>query len=421
MHEWKERQLKDIFPISTPGEWGAEPDGINNFIVLRAADFTKDCKLRDEIGVHRKIPVRKIRDRELIRGDILIEKSGGSPDQPVGRVVLFNKDDKGYSFSNFLQLLRVSADYEPTWAYYLLVSLYETNVVLNYQQQTTGIINLKLEEYLCEKVQIPAKKSEQQKIAHILTTVDNLIEKTQSLIDKYTAVKQGMMHDLFTRGVDVATGELRPSYEQAPQLYKETELGWVPREWEVRSFDEIAEFVNGNSFKSDEWRESGLPIIRIQNLNGENTFNYFDGKVDPKWKVKCGDLLFAWAGQRGVSFGPRIWSGQDGVLNQHIFKVTENPDRVDRFFLLCLLRQKIEVIEDAAHGFKDSFLHVTRGEITGIHIALPGKDEQKTITEKISKVERALDLERGHLKKYRLIKKGLMQDLLTGKVRVATE
>ncbi len=77
--------------------------------------------------------------------------------------------------------------------------------------------------------------SEQRKIASILSTVDNLIAKTEAAVEKYKAIKQGLMHDLFTRGIDPASGGtcLRPPHTEAPELYKKTELGMVPREWEV--------------------------------------------------------------------------------------------------------------------------------------------------------------------------------------------
>ena len=73
---------------------------------------------------------------------------------------------------------------------------------------------------------------EQRKIARILSTVDDLIERTEALIAKYRAIKQGLMHDLLTRGVD-ASGRLRPPREEAPGLYRESAVGWVPREWEI--------------------------------------------------------------------------------------------------------------------------------------------------------------------------------------------
>ena len=73
---------------------------------------------------------------------------------------------------------------------------------------------------------------EQLKIAHILTTVDDLIDRTEALIAKLRAIKQGLMHDLLTRGVD-EHGQLRPPREEAPELYRELAVGWVPREWEA--------------------------------------------------------------------------------------------------------------------------------------------------------------------------------------------
>jgi type I restriction enzyme S subunit len=267
---------------------------------------------------------------------------------------------------------------------------------------------------------------QQQKIAKILTTVDNLIEKTQALIDKYAAIKQGMMADLFTRGIDLngtpdtnpCHGQLRPPVEQSPELYKQTELGWVPTEWEVYTFDELADYKNGSSFSADDWKEEGLPIIRIQNLNGSNEYNYYQGEVKESWHVLPGDLLFAWSGQKGVSFGARLWGGPEGVLNQHIFKVYENRELLSRKFLYYLFKINVGRIEDNAHGFKDSFVHVTRSELTDVAIMLPPFGEQKIIEDRVLALDNSLSIEEGSLKKYGKLKKGLMQDLLTGKEQV---
>ena len=81
---------------------------------------------------------------------------------------------------------------------------------------------------------------EQRKIAHILTTVDDLIDRTEALIAKLRAIKQGLMHDLLTRGVD-EHGQLRPPREEAPELYKESAVGWVPREWEISEMREVCQ------------------------------------------------------------------------------------------------------------------------------------------------------------------------------------
>ena len=73
----------------------------------------------------------------------------------------------------------------------------------------------------------------QHHVAEILSTIDEAIEQTEALIAKTQQIKAGMMHDLFTRGV-TPDGHLRPPHEEAPQLYKESPLGWLPKEWEIR-------------------------------------------------------------------------------------------------------------------------------------------------------------------------------------------
>jgi type I restriction enzyme, S subunit len=218
-------------------------------------------------------------------------------------------------------------------------------------------------------------KAEQSKLADIVDTLNTAIRRTEAIIEKLKQVKLGLQHDLLTRGVD-ENGNLRPLQSEAPHLYKRSPLGWIPKEWKVMSFGQLAFFHNGYSFKAEQWNETGLPIIRIQNLNGEPAFNYYEGPVKPDWHVLPGDLLFAWAGQRGVSFGARIWHGPSGVLNQHIFKVVPNVELVSRKFLFQLLRYYQSDIEDSAHGFKDSFLHVTRSELTSLLVALPSTVEQ---------------------------------------------
>ncbi len=254
-------------------------------------------------------------------------------------------------------------------------------------------------------------------LAKIIDTLDTAIHETEAIIAKLKAVKQGLLHDLLTRGID-ANGELRPPQAEAPHLYKQSLLGWIPKNWECVTFDELATYSNGNTFKASSWDEFGLPIIRIQNLNGSTKFNYFKGKVSEHWHVRPGDLLFAWSGQRGISFGARLWEGPEGVLNQHIFRVSAHNSVVSKEFLYHLLRFRQKAIEESAHGFKDSFLHVTRGELGSVKALLPPRYEQTCIEDKITAFEARHLLETSTLKALRQVREGIMDDLLTGRVRV---
>jgi type I restriction enzyme, S subunit len=108
---------------------------------------------------------------------------------------------------------------------------------------------------------------EQQKIAEILTTIDNLIEKTEALIAKYQTVKQGMMHDLFTRGVDAA-GKLRPTFEDAPELYQESAIGWIPKEWEALKLAIVASLQRGHDIREKDLCMGRYPVISSSGIVG---------------------------------------------------------------------------------------------------------------------------------------------------------
>jgi len=82
--------------------------------------------------------------------------------------------------------------------------------------------------------------------------------------------------------------------------------------WSSPAIANVARLINGRGFKPHEWVTDGLPIIRIQNLNGSTDFNYYSGSYNPKIEVNTGDLLFAWSGSRGTSFGPHFWNGPKG-------------------------------------------------------------------------------------------------------------
>lgn len=191
----------------------------------------------------------------------------------------------------------------------------------------------------------------------------------------------------------------------------------VPDEWARKSIGDICDFTNGNGFKPSEWAEHGLPIIRIQNLNGSSEFNYFDGEPKEKWLVKPGDILFAWAGTKGVSFGAKKWNGPKGVLNQHIFKVHPRPG-LDPDWLYLALQRLTQRVEAKGHGFKSTLLHVQKSDITGQGIGVPPLSEQRKIAQILSTWDAAITANERLLENSQERKKALMQQLLTGKRRL---
>jgi type I restriction enzyme S subunit len=131
-------------------------------------------------------------------------------------------------------------------------------------------------------------------------------------------------------------------------------------------------------------------------------------------------LLFAWSGTKGVSlsFGARVWKGPKAVLNQHIFRVIPNTESVLPEFTYYLLKQIQERIESKAHGFKSSFVHVKKSDITNLTFPLPPLPEQQKIAKILSAIDEKLEVQQSKNHQYQELKQGLMQQLLTGKIRV---
>lgn len=142
---------------------------------------------------------------------------------------------------------------------------------------------------------------------------------------------------------------------------------------------ELCALVNGRAFKPSEWAESGLPIVRIQNLNDETaSFNYFQGEYDPRHEVNTGDLLFSWSGTPGTSFGAFFWNRGKGVLNQHIFNVLTKPEFVERPYFRYVLNHRLDKIIDQSHGGV-GLKHITKGKLEAITVPLPPLAEQRRI------------------------------------------
>ena len=161
---------------------------------------------------------------------------------------------------------------------------------------------------------------------------------------------------------------------------------------------DVCELVNGYAFKPTDWSESGTPIIRIQNLNDETAaFNYFDGTIDEKYIVNTGDLLFAWSGTPGTSFGAFFWTRGRGVLNQHIFNVHPCSKLSKRYFRYAL-NGNLEKIIAKAHGGV-GLQHITKKELVEIDIPVPTIEEQERICAALEQCNSIISLRKQQIAK----------------------
>lgn len=150
------------------------------------------------------------------------------------------------------------------------------------------------------------------------------------------------------------------------------------KSWPTQPLGELCELVNGAPFKPSDWGGSGLPIIRIQNLNDPTKpFNYTSKRLPEKFRVRTGDTLLSWSGTPGTSFGCFRWAGPEGWLNQHIFNVHLHKNVLPSFFIYQV-NSKLEEIISKAHGGV-GLQHITKGALSAVNITVPPLPEQERI------------------------------------------
>jgi type I restriction enzyme S subunit len=157
----------------------------------------------------------------------------------------------------------------------------------------------------------------------------------------------------------------------------------LPPGWVRAPIGALCQLINGRAFKPTDWKPEGLPIIRIQNLNNEDApFNRYPGPVEERHLVSDGELLFAWSGTPGTSFGAHVWTRGRAVLNQHIFRVLYRADVVDRDFFRMAINFVLDELIAKPHGGA-GLAHITKGRFEETEVLVPPLAEQRRIVARI--------------------------------------
>lgn len=229
------RNLLNESAFSTGGGlWTGKKGPFVSAAVIRNTNFTVSGRVDYSDVAVLQVEEKQLAARRLFPGDIIIERSGGGPSQPVGRVVFFERDDGTFSHSNFTSRLRVidTSQFEPRFVFYFLLYFHDSGQTDHLQRRTTGIRNLDWRAYR-EIASVPLLNlDEQRQIAAVLSTVQNAIDYQERLIVLTAEFKKDLMHKLFTEGT---RGE----------KLKQTDLGPVPSSWEIVRLDHIAMIERG--------------------------------------------------------------------------------------------------------------------------------------------------------------------------------
>ena len=275
-------------------------------------------------------------------------------------------------------------------------------------------------------IEIPKfSHQEQGVVARILDTLDTTIRETEAIIAKLKAVKQGLLHDLLTRGLD-DNGELRPPQSEAPHMYKQSPLGWIPVGWEARALGEVCSLIRDGTHLPPVRVADGPLLLSVRNMqDGQFILTDQDTRVSESfysqmhksWDVRKGDVLLAIV---GATIGKTVIVGDmpkftlqrsvavlrgklDKLLNPFLHLYIGSPE-----FQLLLWAQ---VNQTAQPG-------IYLDQLGGLTVPVPNSAEQAAIHQKLQAAQVRIDEESDLTLKLRKLKSGLMGDLLTGRVRV---
>ena len=335
----------------------------------------------------------------LEEGDVLITVRGD-----IGKLSIVPRDFIDANINAQIALLRVY-DRSKLDNKFLFYSLNTPNVIKQFNEKQTGtaLKQLPIKSLREVSVLIPAIK-EQQKIAEILSSVDAAIEKTEQVIAKTEEVKKGLMQQLLTKGID-------------HKEFKQTEIGEIPVKWIIKKLNEVATFSQGLQVPLEnqytESNNSNIRFLRIVDYTQSSTEARYIDLVDNKYIVKVDEVVMV---RYGATAG-YVGRGMAGVIANNLFRISPEGILLNDYLYLLLKQEKIFNILNKSTG-ASAMPAVNFSQVGNLKIAVPPLSEQRRIYDIVNKIEESIVMNNQKLDKLLDIKKGLMQQLLTGQVRV---
>lgn len=289
-------------------------------------------------------------------------------------------------------------------------------------RRASGTTFLEISSHEFAQIEVPCPpRQEKYEIARVLDTLDTTIRQTEAIIAKLKQVKQGLLHDLLTRGID-ANGELRPPQSQAPHLYKQSPLGWIPKEWGLELLDNVAVRGSGHTPSKSvrSYWNDGVKWVSLADSHrldqiyiDETDKQISDLGIANSSAVKhpMGTVILS----RDAGIGKSAILASEMAVSQH-FIAWRCGERLNNLFLYFNLQRLKPTFEAIAMG--STIKTIGLPFFKRFEVAIPARDEQDRTVEILLAAERSVEKEEQELAKLLEQKAGLMDDLLTGRVRV---
>lgn len=407
-------RLKDFLSSNDAGKWGSDPNNENDISVVRSTNFNDTGYLDLSDVALRSLSDDEYQKTKLLENDIVIERSGGSANQPVGRVSFVTKEieETGFGFSNFIQRIRVSDEYNAKYIFYCLYHLHSAGITQTMQTQTNGIRNLEYRYYLNQKLPKPSP-NEQTQIANFLSTVDKTIQATKNSIAKLEKLKTSLMQNLLT-------GKMKPdgSWRADDEFWIDDKFGKVPNGWKIEKIKNIAANITMGQSPSSEtynYNNIGLPFVQGNADMGKKYPKIRFNTSDPKKVSIKNDLLLTVRAPVGDLY---INNLEKISIGRGICALSFSSPELMMYVYYSLFKnnQFIRLQQGT------TFTEINQREVKGLIIFIPNDaNEIKAIQEKITSVVKNIEIKEMKIDRLISLKKSLMQNLLTGKVRIPQE
>jgi type I restriction enzyme S subunit len=343
-------------------------------------------------------------------GDVIITKDSETPDD-IGVPAVVTESIPGLVCGYHLALVR--PDIEQVDPIYLAKQLSTPSIARYFAQQATGSTRYGLSKASIDQTVVPmSPRPEQTKIAEVLSTIENVCEKTEQLIVKLRRIRDGLMQDLFIRGIDEG-GRVR---SDATHKFDDSIVGRIPKDWRVASVGELFD-------QRTERGRAGLPVMSVVMNDGLVARSSVDRRVESNLSADRhalameGDIVYNMM---------RMWQGVLGrapfdCLISPAYVVLKPRRNIDTRFAEWLFRDTRSIIKFriSSRGVVDDRLRLYPRDLFSIKMALPkSTDEQSAISERLNSIKSYIENEQYLLRLYQRTRAGLMHDLLTGTKRV---
>ncbi len=418
---WQVKRLRSTVTSCQNGVWGDEPDGIHDIPCVRVADFNR-VAFRVEIAepTLRSIAPIVVVTRGLRPGDLLLEKSGGGENQPVGAVVLFDHQVPAVC-SNFIARVTIADDHDPRYQTYLHAALYAQRINTRHIKQSTGIQNLDSSSYLNEATGLPPEP-EQRAIAAFLdretARIDALVVKKERLIE----LLQEKRTALITRAVNKGLDPNAPMKDSGVQWF-----GNIPRSWKVMKLKHLSPQISGRLVVSPDqyFSDDGVPVIfgtnvRPQGIVGElRRIGFEADSLFSYCRLRAGDLVTVRVGYPGMTAVIPQWL--DGCHFASAMMIRQHPRFSSPW--LChvmnsdIIRKQIGLVN---YGAAQEQFNIE--DARTFVVPFPSLEEQQKIAEVVDRkttfLDGLMDRLRSSIDRLRELRTALISAAVTGKIDV---